>query len=178
MPRRLLITVSLLILSAVLTGCSLIPFKPPTAGKLMGVFTEPFVCGFTLSDAASEPLTASLARSAAGDLLTVYGDTHNTVFFSDGTALTLQTAGTSDIPSLSLPMPDGWTTGAAAALALFSVPPDDSFSVSRAEDGYLVTSGDGRYTAVFSHDGIPVRITYGGICAGITSFSAESGAGT
>lgn len=177
MPRRPQIAAILLILSTVLAGCSL-SLSPPTAGTLMGVFTEPFVCGFILSGAASEPLTASLVRAAAGDLLTVYGDTHNTVFFSDGTALTMQTAGTSDIPSLSLPMPDGWTTGAAAAFSLFSVPPDDSFSVSRAEDGFLVTSGDGRYSAVFSQDGIPVRIVYGDISAGITSFSAESGAGT
>ncbi len=179
MPRRPQIAVFLLILSTVLTGCSLFRFMPPPAADaLMGVFTEPFVCGFTLSPAASGPTTASLVRSAEGDLLTVYGDAVNTVFFHDGTALTQQTAGNADTPPLSLPMPVGWNTGAAASLALFSVPPDDSFSVSCADDGYLVTSGDGRYTAVFSHDGTPVRIVYDGVCAEITSFSAVPGAGT
>ncbi len=178
MPRTPFVPLLLIILSCFLAGCSLAYVMPPSPGTLMTVFTEPFLCGFSFSDASSEPMTASLVRSAEGDLITVYGSTANTVFFHDGVTLTLQTSGNADTPPLSLPLPAGWDTGIAAMTALFSVPPDDGFTVSHADDGFLVTNSDGSYTAVFSADRAPVRITCGRYSAEITSFSANPEIGT
>ena len=79
MPR-LQFLVFLIILSCLLTGCSL-SLPPPSAPKLMAVFTEPFLCGFTFYEPDAKPLQASLVRNEAGDLLTVYGEHVNTVFF-------------------------------------------------------------------------------------------------
>ena len=171
MPR-LQFLMFLIILSCLLTGCSL-SLPPPSAPKLMAVFTEPFLCGFTFYEPDAKPLQASLVRNASGDLLTVYGEHANTVLFHDGTALTLRTSGNEDTPPLQLPLPTGYDQGAAASFALFSVVPDDSFSSSHGDGGILVTSPDGSYTAVFSSDGIPQRITSGNRCAVITSFTAN-----
>ena len=163
---------SLIILSCLLTGCSL-SLPPPSPTELMSVFTEPFLCGFTFYSSTAEPIAASLVRNETGDLLTVYGDTVNTELFCDGATLTLRTSGNEDTPPLSLPLPDGYDAGIAAALPLFSVFPDDSYSSSRGDSGILVTAPDGSYTAVFSEDGMPTRITMGGQCAVITSFTAN-----
>lgn len=181
MPRNLLIPIFFLILSCMLAGCSFSRvLPPPSPDTLMTVFFEPFLCGFTFSDASSssEPLSASLVRSTGGDLLTVYSDNGNVVFSFDGTAISLQTNGTASLAPLSLPLPPEWEIGAAAAFPLFSVPPDDSFSVIRTDEGFLVTSGDGSYSVLFSHDRIPRRITHGNHCAEITSFTVTPEPGT
>lgn len=171
MPR-LRSLLSLIILSSILTGCSL-SLQPPSPTKLMSVFTEPFLCGFTFYDTTAEPLEASLVRNETGDLLTVFGDTVNTVLFHDGAMLTLRTSGNADTPPLTVPLPAGYNAGAAASLALFSILPDDDDFSSYGDDGILVTDANGSYTAVFSSDGIPLCITFGDQCAVITSFTAN-----
>ena len=173
MPHRMQLTVFLIILSTILTGCSL-SLPPPSPENLMTVFTEPFICGFTCYDIGTEPLTASLVRTEEGDLLTAYGDNVNTVLFHDGAALYMKTHGNADIPPLTLALPDGICQNAAASLALFSVLPDERFSSARCDGGILVTNTDGSYAAVFCEDGTPSRITHHGITAVITSFSAEA----
>ena len=172
MPHRTPLTVFLIILSTILTGCSL-SLPPPSPENLMTVFCEPFLCGFSCDGIGTDSLTASLVRTAEGDLLTVYGDNIHTVLFHDGAALYMKTQGNADIPPLTLALPDGICPNAAACLALFSVLPDERFSSARCDGGILVTNADGSYTAVFGEDGTPSRITYHGITAVITSFSAE-----
>ena len=160
----------LILLSFALAGCA--PARP-TPTELMMIFTEPFLCGFTYHDGSEEPVTASLLRDGTGDLLTVYGAYENTVLFHDGTTLFLRTRGNEDTPPLTLPIPFCPDTGAVSSLSLFSVIPDDSCTVSPIDDGFLVTSGDGSYTAHFTKDSIPTRITYRDRCAEITSFAAN-----
>ena len=169
MRRRPFITAFLILLSFALAGCA--PIQP-TSTELMMVFTEPFLCGFTYDDGYGEPVTVSLLRDKTGDLLTVYGTHATTVFFHDGASLSIRTRGNEDIPPLTMPIPADPDTGAVSSLSLFSVVPDDSGSVCRTDDGFLVTSADGSYTAAFTKDRMPFRITHNGRCAEITSFTA------
>ena len=169
MRRRPFITAILILLSFALAGCA--PIQP-TPTELMMVFTEPFLCGFTYDDGFGEPVTVSLLRDKTGDLLTVYGTHATTVFFHDGASLSIRTRGNEDIPPLTMPIPADPDTGAVSSLSLFSVVPDDSGSVCRTDDGFLVTSADGSCTVAFTKDRIPTRITHNGRCAMITSFTA------
>ena len=171
MRRSIPYVIYLIILSSILTGCSL-SLPPPSPVTLLGTFTEPFLCGFTAYDGSAEPYRASLARDLTADTLTVYGTHATTVFFHDGASLSIRTRGNEDIPPLTMPIPADPGTGAVSSLSLFSVVPDDSGSVCRTDDGFLVTSADGSYTAAFTKDCMPIRITHNGRCAEITSFTA------
>ena len=172
MRRSIPNVIFLIILSCILTGCSL--SLPPSPTELLGVFTEPFVCGFTAYDGSAVPYRASLVRDLTADTLTVYGDHTDTVLYHDGTALTLITDGSADDPPLKLPLPDGYDGGIAAFLQLFSVIPDGDFTSVRGEDGIVVSGTDGMYTAVFSEDGIPCRISLGSFSAVIESFAVTA----
>ena len=138
--QRLSIPLFFIILSCILTGCSL---SVPTPTELTMIFTEPFLCGYTYHEAGAQPQTVSLLRDETGDLLTVYGENATTVFFYDGITLSLRTGGSADTPPLILPIPYEPQTGSASSLPLFSVTPDDGFTVSRTDDGFLVASEDG-----------------------------------
>ncbi len=170
MRRRPFFAALLFLLSFALAACA--PAQP-TPTELMMLFSEPFLCGFTYDDGFGEPVTASLLRDETGDLLTVYGAHANTVFFYDGVSLSIRTRGNEDIPPLTMPIAVDADTGAVSSLSLFSVIPDDSYAVCRTDDGFLVTSEDGSYTAAFTKDRIPTRITNNGRCAEITSFAAN-----
>ena len=169
MHRRPFFAALLFLLSFAFSGCAL---AQPTPTELMMMFSEPFLCGFTYDDGYGEPVTVSLLRDKTGDLLTVYGTHATTVFFHDGASLSIRTRGNEDIPPLTMPIPAAPDTGAVSSLSLVSVVPDDSGSVCRTDDGFLVTSADGSYTAAFTKDRMPIRITHNGRCAEITSFTA------
>ena len=160
----------LIILSCILTGCSL-SLPPPTPEQLMSVFTGPFLCGFTAYDGSEERYRASLVRDLTADTLTVYGAHTDTVLYCDGASLMLLTDGNEEITPLKLPLPDGYTDGIIAFLRLFSVLPDETFSSVRAENGITVSRADGTYTAVFSEGGIPCRISCGDLSVIIDSFT-------
>ena len=170
MRRSMPYIIFLIILSCILTGCSL-SLPPPSPTVLLGVFAEPFICGFTAYDGSAVPYRAALVRDLTADTLTVYGEHADTVLYHDGASLTLLTDGSADIPPLQLPLPDGYTDGIAAFLQLFSVIPDEDFTSVRGEDGIVVSRADGMYSAVFSEDGTPCRISMGKRSAVIDSFS-------
>ena len=169
MPRFRLIAVFPLILSLLLTGCSL-SLAAPSPQTLMAVFTKPFICGFTFSASDAEPLKASLVRTGENDLLTVYGDAVNTVFQYDGASLVLLTHGTEALPPLQLSVA-ALSQGAAASIALFSVLPDESFLVSRSDDYFVVSESNYGYSATFSAEGIPQVISLNEISVTIDSFT-------
>lgn len=173
MRHHALFAVFLIILSCVLTGCSL-SLPPPSPQQLAQIFTKPFTCGFSGYDGTETPYCAALVRTDSGDTLTVYGDDANVVIADNGTGPCLLARGSTGTQALSLPLPDGYDCGAAAFLPLFSVLPDDTFSSSRGDGGIVVTNADGTYCAVFSEDGIPLRLTWNGRCAVIESFTAAA----
>jgi hypothetical protein len=137
----------------------------------MSVFTGPFLCGFTAYDGSEERYRASLVRDLTADTLTVYGAHTDTVLYCDGASLMLLTDGTEDIPPLKLSLPDGHTDGITAFLRLFSVMGDDSFTSVRTDNGIVVCNADSTYSAVFSEDGTPCRISLGDLSVIIDSFS-------
>lgn len=170
MRRSIPYVIILIILSCLLTGCSL-SLPPPSSEQLMSVFTGPFLCGFTAYDGSEERYRASLVRDLTADTLTVYGAHTDTVLYCDGASLMLLTDGTEDVPPLKLSLPDGHNDGITAFLRLFSVLPDETFSSVREENGITVSCADGTYTAVFSEDGIPCRISCGDLSVIIDSFT-------
>ena len=170
MRRCIPYVIILIILSCILTGCSL-SLPPPSPQTLMSVFTCPFLCGFTAYDGSADPYRASLVRDLTADTLTVYGAHTDTVLYCDGASLMLLTDGNEEIPPQKLPLPDGYTDGIIAFLRLFSVLPDETFTSVRAENGITVSNADGTYTAVFSENGIPIGISLDGIRAVIDSFT-------
>lgn len=170
MRRSIPYVIYLIILSSILTGCSL-SLPPPSPVTLLGTFTEPFLCGFTAYDGSAEPYRASLARDLTADTLTVYGEYTDTVLYCDGASLMLLTDENEEAPPLKLPLPDGHTEGIAAFLQLFSVMGDDSFTSVRTDSGIVVCNADSTYSAVFSEDGTPCRISLGDLSVIIDSFS-------
>ena len=173
MQHNPLNAVILFILSCTLTGCSL-SLPPPSPGQLLAVFTQSFTCGFSGYDGTDTEYRAALVRTDAGDTLTVYGTHADTVFRLNGAAPALQTRGSADTPPLTLPLPDGYDRGMTAFLPLFSVLSDESFSSFRTDGGITVKDAHGRYSALFSEDGMPCRITLDGKTAVIDSFAVTT----
>ena len=173
MRHRQLSVLLSVILSCFLTGCSL-SLPPPSPQKLMTVFTQSFTCGFSAYDRTDLLCRAALVRNRTADTLTAYGEHTNTVLYFDGTVPTLLTGGAAELPPLSLPLPDGYDGGIAAFFALFSVLPDDGYTSVRCAEGIAVKDADGTYSAVFSEDGTPIRITHNGCTAVIDAFTLTS----
>ena len=132
----------------------------PSAGELLAYQQTAFLCGFTVSDAtlpADTTLTASLARTAEGDNMTVTGKYSRTGYLFSGESCFLCSDLSTGEDALKIPvtMPDTGGVGAWRSLFLCVFP--DTAAVSRTAEGLCVESvqADGTYRLIFSEDGTP-----------------------
>ena len=151
------------LLFAVLLGC--LPFfggcaiHTPTAEELLSVFTQPFVCGFSASDSSGEAVPCVRTRTDAGATLCISGTSGNTVFVFSGDAVSLSVGAAAGSDALLLPVTLPCDRGAVQFRSAFCVTADDGFTVSKEDVGYVVSSADGAFTAVFTGDGVPVSLS-------------------
>ncbi|MBQ7982665.1 MAG: hypothetical protein IJ302_03795 [Clostridia bacterium] len=169
MRSRIIRCIFTVILSVLLAGWSL-SLPPPGADTLLSVFSGVFTCAFTARDSTGEHAVI-LCRDAAGDTFTVRGQSGNAVLVYTGGSWYLTARGSETEAPLSIPVPLCQSSGAAAWRQLFSQLPDETCRVTRCAEGLLVTDTDGAFSAVFSEDGIPLRLSDGTASAEITSFT-------
>ena len=169
MRSRIIRSIFTLILSVLLAGCSL-SLPPPGADTLLSVFSGAFTCAFTARDSTGEHAVI-LCRDAENDTVSVRGQSGAAVLVHTGGSWYLTSRGSEAEAPLSIPVPLCKSSGAAAWRQLFSQVPDDTYHVTRCAEGLLLTDTDGSFSAVFSEDGIPIRLSDGTASAEITSFT-------
>lgn len=147
-----------------LTGCSLSTAEiSPSA--LLSVFSEPFACTFSADGPEDSITDVTLTRTEDGDCFTAGGAQ---LLFREG-AWELFVPATPEEEALTVPVVPG-ESGAALWRTLFSVTDDGKLTLSHSEEGLTVSDRTGTFTAVFTEDGTPLRLSAHGVTVKITAF--------